>query len=401
MSFLSASVQRIRPSATLATGHRVRELRARGIEVIALNAGQPDFDTPEHIKEAAARAMRRGETKYTPVAGLPQLREAVSRKFRRENGLDYEPAQTIVSNGGKQVIANAFLATIDPGDEVIVPAPYWVSYPELVSLCGGRPVLLHTDAGSGFKLDPSALEAAIGPRTKWLVLNSPSNPSGAAYSRAELKALTDVLVRHPHVWVMADDIYEHMTYGGFEFTTAAQVEPELFDRTLTVNGVSKAYAMTGWRIGYGAGPSSLIDAMDTIQSQITTGACSIAQWAAVEALDGPQDSLRAQRALFQERRDRVVRMLAAVPGLTCRVPEGAFYVFAGCHGAIGKRTADGVEIRSDVDFVGQLVEKEGVALVAGSAFGLGPYFRLSYAAATHQLVEGCERIRRFCEALVD
>ncbi|WP_137387888.1 pyridoxal phosphate-dependent aminotransferase [Rhodoligotrophos defluvii] len=401
MSLFSHALARIKPSATIAMSQKASDLTAQGREIIALSAGQPDFDTPDNIKRAAWDAMQRGETKYTPVAGIPELRQAIAAKFRRENGLDYKPNQTIVSTGGKQIIANAMLATVNEGDEVLIPAPYWVSYPEMVAMCGGTSVFIKTDEATGFKVTPEALDAAITPRTKWLMLNSPSNPSGAAYTEAELKALGEVLLRHPHVWVFVDDIYEHLVYDGFRFTTIAQAEPRLFERTLTMNGVSKAYAMTGWRIGYAGGPEPLIKAMDKIQGQLTSGACSIAQWAAREALDGPQDYVHTARKVFEQRRDLVVSMLNQARGLHCHTPEGAFYVFPSCAQLIGKVSPRGKVITTDEDFVSELLEAEGVAVVHGSAFGLGPNFRISYAAATEELEEACRRIQRFCASLRD
>lgn len=401
MSLLSDAVSRIKTSATIAVTQKARDLVAQGRQVIALSSGQPDFDTPEHIKEAARRAMDRGQTKYTAVAGIPELRRAIADKFKRENRLDYAPSQTIVSTGGKQVIANAMLATVNPGDEVVIPAPYWVSYPEMVALCGGEPVYIRTTAANAFKITPEALDAAITPRTKWLMLNSPSNPSGAAYTRAELKALAEVLLRHPHVWVLADDIYEHLVYGDFEFASIAEVEPRLYERTLTMNGVSKAYAMTGWRIGYAAGPAALIKAMETVQSQLTSGTCSIAQWAALAALEGPQDYVHQSRAVFEQRRNLVVSMLNQARGLHCHTPEGAFYVFPSCADLIGKVTPSGRTIATDEDFVSELLETEGIAVVHGTAFGQGPNFRISYAASTEELETACEGIQRFCATLRD
>ena len=401
MSLLSHALSRIKPSATIAVSQKARDLVAQGRQVIALSSGQPDFDTPEHIKEAARRAMDRGQTKYTAVAGIPELRQAIADKFRRENGLDYAPSQTIVSTGGKQVIANAMLATVNPGDEVLVPTPYWVSYPEMVALCGGTPVYIKTAAADAFKIRPEALEAAITPRTKWFMLNSPSNPSGAAYTEAELKGLAEVLLRHPHVWIFADDIYEHLVYGDFKFVSIARVEPLLQERTLTMNGVSKAYAMTGWRIGYAAGPAALIKAMDTVQGQLTSGPCSIAQWAALAALEGPQDYIRQSRAIFEQRRNLVVSMLNQARGLRCHTPEGAFYVFPSCADLIGKVAPSGRTIATDEDFVSELLEAEGIAVVHGTAFGQGPNFRISYAASTEQLETACEGIQRFCAALRD
>lgn len=399
MAFISDSLSRIKPSATIAVSQKARELAAQGRDVIALSSGQPDFDTPDNIKQAAYDAIRRGETKYTAVAGITELREAIAAKFKRENQLSYNVSQTIVSSGGKHVIANALMATLNPGDEVIVPAPYWVSYPELVALFGGKPVFIGTSRATDYKLRPEDLERAITPRTKWILFNSPSNPSGAAYTRAELEALTEVLKRHPHVWILADDIYEHLVYDGFEFTTPAQVAPELYERTLTMNGVSKAYAMTGWRIGYGAGPIELIKAMEKVQGQVTSGASAISQWAAVEALNGPQDYIHNSRKVFQERRDMVVSMLNDAEGLDCPVPEGAFYVFPSCEGLLGRATESGRVIENDEDFVTALLEAEGVALVHGSAFGQGPNFRLSYADSTERLRDACTRVQRFCASL--
>ena len=401
MAFLAAALDRVKPSATIAVSQKARDLKAKGRDVIGLGAGEPDFDTPDNIKEAAIDAIRRGETKYTPVSGIPELRQAIAAKFKRENGLDYKPEQTIVGTGGKQILFNAFMATLNPGDEVIIPAPYWVSYPEMVAICGGTVVEVPTTLENNFKVRAEDLEAAITPKTKWLVFNSPSNPSGAAYTHDELKALTDVLVKHPHVWILTDDMYEHLTYDGFEFATPAQVEPSLYDRTLTMNGVSKAYAMTGWRIGYAAGPLALIKAMDMIQGQQTSGACSIAQWAAVEALTGTQDFIPTNREIFQKRRDLVVSMLNQAKGITCPTPEGAFYVYPSCAGTIGKTAPSGKVIETDEDFVTELLETEGVAVVHGSAFGLGPNFRISYATSDALLEEACQRIQRFCGSLRD
>ncbi|MEH0291893.1 pyridoxal phosphate-dependent aminotransferase [Agrobacterium sp. CCNWLW71] len=396
MAFLADILSRVKPSATIAVTQKARELKAKGRDVISLGAGEPDFDTPENIKEAAIDAIKRGETKYTPVSGIPELRKAIADKFKRENGLDYKPEQTIVGTGGKQILFNAFMATLNPGDEVVIPAPYWVSYPEMVAICGGTPVFVDTTLEDNFKLKPEALEKAITPKTKWFVFNSPSNPSGAAYSHDELKALTDVLVKHPHVWVLTDDMYEHLTYGDFKFVTPVEVEPSLYDRTLTMNGVSKAYAMTGWRIGYAAGPLPLIKAMDMIQGQQTSGASSIAQWAAVEALNGTQDFIPTNKKIFEGRRDLVVSMLNQAKGINCPAPEGAFYVYPSCAGMIGKTAPSGNVIESDVDFVSELLEAEGVAVVQGSAFGLGPNFRISYATSEALLEEACKRIQRFC-----
>src|SRR5512138_1646898 len=397
MALLAEYLKRIKPSATIAVTDKPRALKASGRDVIGLGAGEPDFDTPEHIKRAAIRAIEGGKAaKYTAVDGIPELKAAIARKFKRENGLDYKPSQIIVGTGGKQVLYNAFMATLDPGDEVIIPAPYWVSYPDMVMLARGEPVSVPTTLESGFKMSPEALERAITPKTKWVLLNSPSNPTGAAYTRAELKKLTDVLVRHPHVYVMTDDMYEHLVYDDFEFATPAQVEPKLYDRTLTVNGVSKAYCMTGWRIGYAGGPAELIKAMQTIQSQSTSNPSSISQAAAIEALSGPQDFIPAHNEKFKERRDMVVEMLNKAPGIRCHRPEGAFYVYPSCAGAIGKKTPQGKVIETDEDFVTELLESEGVAVVQGSAFGLGPAFRISYATKTSDLEDACKRIQRFC-----
>ncbi|MET3355901.1 pyridoxal phosphate-dependent aminotransferase [Xanthobacter autotrophicus] len=399
MSLISSALKRIKPSQTIAISNKARELKAAGRDIIALSAGEPDFDTPDNIKEAAIAAIRRGETKYTAVDGIPELKAAICRKFKRENDLDYKPSQVTVGTGGKQVLFNALVATVDAGDEVLIPAPYWVSYPDIVEFCGGKPVPVMTTIEDNFKLRPDVLEAAITPKTKWLIFNSPSNPSGAAYSFDELKALTDVLVKYPQVWILTDDMYEHLVYDDFKFVTPAQVEPKLYNRTLTMNGVSKAYCMTGWRIGYAAGPEALIKAMGTLQSQSTSNPSSIAQWAALEALDGPQDFIAANNKVFKERRDLVVSMLNQAKGLHCPKPEGAFYVFPSCAGTIGKTTQGGVTIATDEDFATQLLEAEGVAVVHGSAFGLGPAFRISYATATSDLEEACRRIQRFCGSL--
>ena len=399
MAFLADALSRVKPSATIAVTQKARELKAQGRDIISLSVGEPDFDTPDNIKRAAIDAINRGETKYTPVSGITPLREAIVKKFKRENGLDYKANQTIVCTGGKQVLYNAFVATLNKGDEVIIPAPYWVSYPDMVLLCGGEPVFVATTLAHGFKLQAADLERAITPRTKWIILNSPSNPSGAAYTRDELKAITDVLVRHPHVWILTDDMYEHLTYGDFVFTTPAQIEPNLMDRTLTMNGVSKAYAMTGWRIGYAAGPDVLMKAMDMVQGQQTSGACSIAQWAAVEALNGPQDFITTSRKAFEERRDLVVSMLNQASLIECPMPEGAFYVYPSCAKAIGKKTETGKVIATDEDFVTALLEAEGVAAVHGTAFGLGPNFRISYATSNATLEEACGKIQRFTASL--
>jgi aspartate aminotransferase len=399
MAFLADVLSRVKPSATIAVTQKARELKAKGRDVISLGAGEPDFDTPDNVKNAAIDAIRRGETKYPPVSGIVPLREAIAAKFKRENNLDYKPEQTIVGTGGKQILFNAFMATLNPGDEVVIPTPYWVSYPEMVAICGGTPVFAPTTIETSFKLTAAALEKAITPKTKWLVMNSPSNPSGAAYTRAELREIADVLLKHPHVWTLTDDMYEHLTYGDFVFTTLAEVEPKLYDRTLTMNGVSKAYAMTGWRIGYAAGPVQLIKAMDMIQGQQTSGACTIAQWASVEALNGPQDFVHKNKAVFQARRDLVVSMLNQARGIKCPVPEGAFYVYPSCEGVIGKTGPSGKVISNDEDFVSELLEAEGVAVVHGSAFGLGPNFRISYAASEKTLEEACIRIQRFANTL--
>jgi len=364
-----------------------------------LGAGEPDFDTPDNIKQAAIEAINRGETKYTDVPGILPLREAIAAKFKRENGLDYDPSQVIASTGGKQILYNAFAATLDAGDEVIIPAPYWVSYPDMVLLNGGEPVFVEATIENNFKITGAQLEAAITPKTKWFLFNSPSNPSGAAYSHDELKELTDVLLKYPDVWVLTDDMYEHLCYGDFEFATPAQVEPGLYDRTLTMNGVSKAYAMTGWRLGYCAGPPELIKAMNLIQGQSTSGTCSITQWAGVEALNGPQDFIGERRKEFEARRDLVVSMLNQATGIDCPKPEGAFYVYPSCKDLLGKKTESGKVLETDEDFVTALLEQEGVAVVHGSAFGLGPNFRISYATSTEALTKACERIQKFCASL--
>ncbi|HWW12554.1 MAG TPA: pyridoxal phosphate-dependent aminotransferase [Brevundimonas sp.] len=398
-SLQSSALARVKPSATLAVTAQARQLKAEGRDVIGLGAGEPDFDTPENIKQAAIDAITRGETKYTDADGMPQLKAAISAKFKRENGLDYSTAQIHVAPGGKPVIFNALVATLNPGDEVVVPAPYWVSYPDMVLLAGGEPVTVVGEEKDGFKLLPAVLEAAITPRTRWLILNSPSNPTGAAYTRAELEGLAEVLRRHPQVWVLTDDMYEHLVYGDFEYTTIAQVAPDLIDRTLTVNGVSKAYAMTGWRIGYAGGPKPLIDLMRKVASQTTSNPASISQWAAVEALNGPQDFMAERRAAFEKRRDLVVSMLNQTAGVTCATPEGAFYVYPSIVGLIGKTTESGVVIDSDGTFAAELLNAEGVAVVQGEAFGLSPYFRISYATSEDVLEAACERIQRFCASL--
>ena len=399
MAFLSDTLARVKPSPTIAVTNKARELAAAGKDVIGLGAGEPDFDTPQNIKDAGKRAIDAGHTKYTAVDGIPELKQAICDKFRRENGLDYTPAQVTVGVGGKQVLYNALMATLNPGDEVIIPAPYWVSYPDMVLLAGGTPVFIEGPSQTGYKITADQLEAAITPQTKWFLFNSPSNPTGAAYSRAELKALTDVLMRHPHVWVMTDDMYEHLVYDDFDFTTPAQVEPGLYDRTLTVNGVSKAYAMTGWRIGYAAGPKALIGAMAKVQSQSTSNPCSIAQYAAVEALNGPQDFIAANNVVFKRRRDMVVSMLNECDGIDCPTPEGAFYVYPSIAGCIGKTSAGGAKITDDEAFATALLEETGVAVVFGAAFGLSPAFRISYATSDELLREACTRIRSFCAGL--
>jgi len=396
MSFLASRLARVKPSPTLAMTQKSRELKAAGRDVIGLAAGEPDFDTPENIKEAAIAAIRRGETKYTNIEGIPELRAAVAKKFKRENDIDYTPAQTFVAPGGKTVIYNCMMATVNEGDEVIVPAPYWVSYPDIVLLAGGTPVFVETRLEDGFRLTPEALERAITPKTKWIIFNQPSNPTGACYSRAQLKAITDVLMRHPHVWVLTDDMYEHLVYGGFKFHSVVQVEPGLYERTLTMNGVSKAYAMTGWRIGYCAGPQPLIAAMAKLQSQSATNATSISQWASVEALNGTQDFIPKFQKVFEGRRDLVVSMLNQTSCIECPVPEGAFYVYPSIKKMIGMKAPSGTTIRTDEDFANELLETEGVAVVHGGAFGLSPFFRISYATSNEVLEDACSRIQRFC-----
>ena len=396
MSLESDALRRIKPSPTIGISAKARAMKAEGKDVIALSAGEPDFDTPDNIKEAAIRAIREGKTKYTDPDGMPELKQAICGKFARENGLTYKPSQIHVAPGGKPVIYNALVATLNPGDEVVIPAPYWVSYPDMVLLAGGTPVPVATTADCGFKLRAADLEAAITPRTKWLILNSPSNPSGGAYTRKELQDIADVLLRHPQVWVLTDDMYEHLVFDDFEFTTIAQVEPKLYDRTLTMNGVSKAYAMTGWRIGYAGGPEALIKAMAKMISQTTSNPSSISQWAAVEALNGRQDFIKPHQKLFQERRDLVVSMLNQAHGIQCPTPEGAFYVYPSCEGLIGKTAPSGKTIASDEDFATELLESEGVAVVHGAAFGLSPFFRISYATSNEVLEDACGRIQRFC-----
>ena len=399
MSLESVTLSRVKPSATMATDQKARELKAQGRNIISLGAGEPDFDTPDNIKEAAIRAIREGKTKYTTVDGIPELKEAIAAKFARENGLSYKPSQVNVSPGGKPVIFNAMMATLNPGDEVVVPTPYWVSYPDMVLLAGGTPVFAPTTAASGFKLKPADLEAVITPRTRWLILNSPSNPSGAAYTKDELKGLAEVLLHHPHVWILTDDMYEHLMFDDMPFWTIAQVEPALYARTLTMNGVSKAYAMTGWRIGYAAGPEPLIKLMAKVMSQSTSNPCSVSQYAAVEALSGPQDFIKPNAALFQKRRDLVVSMLNQASGLVCPTPEGAFYVYPSCEALIGRKAPSGRVIGSDQDFANELLETEGVAVVFGEAFGLSPFFRISYATSEAILEDACGRIQRFCAAV--
>jgi len=399
MSLESAALRRIAPSATIAISAKARALKAAGRDIIGLAAGEPDFDTPDNIKEAAIQAIRDGKTKYTDPDGMPLLKEAIVAKFQRENNLTYKTSQVHVAPGGKPVIYNALVATVNPGDEVIIPAPYWVSYPDMTLLAGGTPVPVLTTAENGFKVQAADLEAAITPKTKWLILNSPSNPSGAAYSAADLRALADVLLRHPHVWILTDDMYEHLIFDDFKFVTIAEVEPALYDRTLTMNGVSKAYAMTGWRIGYAAGPEALIKAMGKMISQTTSNPCSISQWAALEALNGTQDFIKPNAKLFQGRRDLVVSMLNQANGLHCPTPEGAFYVYPSAQGTIGKTAPSGNVIKSDEDFAGELLDAEGVAVVHGAAFGLSPFFRISYATSNAELEEACTRIQRFCGSL--
>jgi aspartate aminotransferase len=399
MSLISPRLNRIKPSPSSMAGQRARELRAAGRDIVSLTTGEPDFDTPANVCEAAVRAMSKSRTKYTDVGGTPEVKAAVQAKFRRDNGLEFSLDQIIVSAGAKQTIFNALMCTVDRGDEVIVPVPYWVSYPDIVLLCEGTPVFAPCPPENGFKLRPEDLERAITPRTKWLILNAPNNPSGAAYTRREMKALTEVLMRHPHVWVMSDDIYEHLLYDGLEFVTPAQVEPALRPRTLTINGVSKAYAMTGWRIGYAAGPAELIKAMVKLQSQSTTNPSSIGQAAAAEALTGPQDIVAERTAILQARRDAVVDLLNAIPGIECHRPQGAFYVFPSCAGLIGRKTPGGKTIANDEDFILHLLDSENLAVLHGAAYGVSPFFRLSYAASMELLKEGCERLRRACGSL--
>ena len=399
MSFIADRLARIKPSPTIAVTTKAQELKAAGRDVIGLGAGEPDFDTPANIQEAAIKAIKAGQTRYTAVDGTPALKQAIVAKFKRENNLTYAPNQISVGTGGKQVLYNALIATLNPGDEVIIPAPYWVSYPDIVVLGDGTPVAVPCSQNNGFKMRPEQLEAAITPKTKWLILNSPSNPTGAVYTHAELRALADVLLRHPDVWVLTDDMYEHLLFDNLKFTTIAEVEPKLYSRTLTLNGVSKAYCMTGWRIGYAGGPTELIKAMAAIQSQSTSNPSSVSQAAAVEALNGPQDFIAPNSAVFQERRDLVVDMLNKAPGLFCPRPEGAFYVYPSCAGTLGKKTPQGRVIENDTDFVNYLLEAEGVAVVQGVAFGLEPYFRISYATSNQVLIDACTRIQKACAAL--
>jgi aspartate aminotransferase len=397
MALLKDSLSRIKPSATMAVTDKARALKAAGRDVIGLGAGEPDFDTPDNIKQAAIKAIQSGKaSKYTAVEGLAELKQAIVGKFKRENHLDYKTNQIIVSTGGKQVLYNALAVTLNPGDEVIIPAPYWVSYPDMVLLAGGEPVIVPTRMEDGFKMKPEALEKAITPKTKWIIFNSPSNPTGAAYTKAELKIITDVLVKHPHVWVMSDDMYEHLVYDDFKFYSPAELEPRLYERTLTVNGVSKAYCMTGWRIGYAGGDANLIKAMAMLQSQSTSNPVAVSQWAAVEALNGPQDFIAKHNAIFKERRDLCVSMLNQAKGMHCPKPEGAFYVYPSCAGTMGKTAPSGKKLETDEDFVTELLESEGVAVVQGTPFGYGPAFRISYATKTEDLEEACRRIQRFC-----
>ncbi|MDB6180330.1 pyridoxal phosphate-dependent aminotransferase [Paracoccus fistulariae] len=397
MAFLSDRMARIKPSPTIAMTTRAAELRAEGRDIISLSAGEPDFDTPANIREAAKSAIDAGQTRYTAVDGTASLKQAICAKFQRENGLDYDPAQITVGTGGKQILFNALMATLDEGDEVIIPAPYWVSYPDMVLLAGGTPVIVECSLEQGFRLTPEALEAAITPRTKWLILNSPSNPSGAAYDRDQMKALTDILMRHPDIWILSDDIYEHLVFDDFRFVTPAQVEPALKDRVLTMNGVSKAYAMTGWRIGYGAAPTPLIKAMAKLQSQSTSNPCSISQYAAEAALTGPQDYIHDSRAVFQRRRDLVVAGLNDCRGIDCPTPQGAFYVYPSIKDLIGKTSAGGTTITDDEAFANALLTETGVAVVFGAAFGLSPHFRISYATSDAQLSDAIARIQSFCK----
>lgn len=399
MALIASRIHRIKPSPSSMAGQRARELRATGRDIVSLTAGEPDFDTPENVVQAVVRAMAASQTKYTDVGGTPELKQAIRDKFQRDNKLDYRADEIVVGNGGKQVIFNALLCTVDEGDEVIVPTPYWVSYPDIVLLAGGRPVFVAGPPERGFKLQPEDLERAITPRTRWLILNAPNNPSGAAYTRGELRALADVLLRHPHVWIMTDDIYEHVLYDARQFFTMAQVEPALKERTLTINGVSKAYAMTGWRIGYGGAPAELVKAMTKLQSQSTSNPSSISQAAALEALSGPQDFIAQRTLTFQQRRDAVVARLNQAPGISCHVPEGAFYAFASCREVLGRRTPGGKLLETDEDFILYLLDEENLAVLQGAAYGVSPFFRVSYAASMEQLQAGCDRLQRACEKL--
>ena len=400
MSFLSKNLLRIKQSPTMEITARAQELKSNGSNIISLSVGEPDFDTPQNIKEAGILAINQGKTKYSAVGGMPELKEAICNKFKKDNNLNYSKEQIIVSTGGKQVLFNALLATLNPEDEVIIPAPYWVSYPDMIKLSGGEPVLVEAKLSNGYKLTSNELEDAITPKTKWLIFNSPSNPTGAGYSWDELKKLTDVLIKYPNIWIMSDDMYEHLAYDDFNFSTPAQVEPRLFNRTLTTNGVSKGHAMTGWRIGYAAGPVSLIDAMHKIQSQSTSNPNTIAQWAALEALNGNQDYLLENKNIFQERRDIVFDFLNSIEGIECPKPQGAFYIYASISKLIGKRRKKNIQIINDEDFATELLNTEGVAVVFGSAFGLSPAFRVSYATSKKELIEACTRIKRFCESLI-
>ncbi|MBT4204399.1 pyridoxal phosphate-dependent aminotransferase [Hyphomicrobiales bacterium] len=399
MSFLSDAVQSIKPSPTIAVTQKARELKLQGRNIIGLGAGEPDFDTPDNIKEAAIDAINRGETKYTAVDGIPELKQAIVNKFQRENNIIYNTNQIFVAPGGKAIIFNALMSTLNKGDEVLIPAPYWVSYPDITLLAGGTPIIIETSPLSDYKITAKQLESSITPKTKWLIFNSPSNPSGAAYSREEIKSITDVLLRHKHVWLLTDDIYEHMTYDGFEFSTPVEVEPSLIDRTVTLNGVSKAYSMTGWRIGYCGAPEKIIKPMRAIQSQSTTNPTSISQWASVEALEGTQVLIPQWVKIFKERRDLVVGLLNQAEGINCPLPQGAFYVYPSCDGCIGKITPNGNVIKNDEDFVTNLLDLEGVAVVHGAAFGTSPCFRISYATSTELLEDACTRIIRFCAGL--
>ncbi len=399
MSFLSETLARVKPSPTIAVTQKAAELKRAGKDVIGLGAGEPDFDTPQNIKDAAVAAIAAGKTKYTAPDGIPELKEAICAKMKRDHGLDYSAAQVSVGTGGKQTLYNAFMATLNEGDEVVIPAPYWVSYPDMVLLAGGTPVVAEASIQTNFKLTADQLEAAITDKTKWFIFNSPSNPTGVGYSRAELKELTDVLLRHPHVWIMTDDMYEHLAYDGFEFCTPAEIEPQLYDRTLTCNGVSKAYAMTGWRIGYACGPEKLISAMRKVQSQSTSNPCSVSQWAAVEALNGTQEFLAPNNEIFVRRRNMVVEMLNAAEGISCPTPEGAFYVYPSVAECIGKTSSGGTKITDDETFATALLEEQGVAVVFGAAFGLSPNFRVSYATSDENLKEACTRIQNFCAGL--